>query len=145
MLPFDMGLAGMSAFFNPSQFSTIMSGMGIAPGMAASNGGGFSLSAEPALMAQDNPFLGPTATSLSPPGTTLPGVVGNPMSGLQGVQAPKPVQPIMSGGVSGGGQPAPVPKAAPSGSSAIQQMVLAQLMGRRGAGPVPGLGGLVGR
>lgn len=142
MLPFDMGLAGMSAFFNPSQFSTIMSGMGIAPGMAASNGGGFSLSPEPALMAQDNPFLGPTAAM---PGTMPPGAMGNPMSGLQGVQAPKPVQPIMSGGVSGGGQPAPVPKAAPSGSTAIQQMVMSQLMGRRGAGPVPGLGGFVGR
>ena len=70
---------------------------------------------------------------------------GNPLqalAGMQGVQAPKPVQPIMSGGVAGGVKPPEVNAKMGSGSPAIAALMQA-LLERKSAPAVPSLGAMV--
>lgn len=104
-----------------------------------------------------NPGLGPQLDAMGVPvpgGVPEPqmlggpmaapgGAQGNPLAGLQGVKVPGAVQPIMSGGVSGGVKP-PQPDAAglKQGAPAIQALM--QALMQRSQGPVvPNLGSLV--
>ena len=115
------------------------------------------------LFAAQNPQMGPQLdamgiplpTGLDPngesmnlgsmvnPGQQKPG--GNPLqalAGMQGAVAPKPITPIMSGGVAGGVKPPEVNAKMGSGSPAIAALMQA-LLERKSAPAVPSLGAMV--
>ncbi len=95
-------------------------------------------------MAGQAPQIGPWETAVNP----APPAAGaqNPamaLAALQGMQAPKPITPIMTGGVTGGVKPPEVNAAGlKQGSPAITALMQALLQHQ--AGPtVPNLGALV--
>ena len=111
------------------------------------------------LFAANNPQVGPQLDAMGIPvpqgvqqqpnlGSMInpgqkPG--GNPLqalAGMQGVTAPKPITPIMSGGVAGGVKPPEVNAKMGSGSPAIAALMQA-LLERKSAPAVPSLGAMV--
>ena len=101
---------------------------------------------------QPDEGLGNWITTVNPEPQTVPGAdAAKPnnaqlmqLAAMQGVKAPAPVTPIMSGGVAGGVKPPQVNEnIAKQGNPAITALMQALLAGRGGAPAVPSLGALV--
>jgi len=131
--PFTMGIISMLAGSNPEQAGPLLDSMGLPVPKLPSAGG---IPVTPAAAAAE-PQVAGALQEVAPQANPLVGIGAK----LQGVKAPNPVAPVMSGGVAGGVKP-PEVTAMKAGSPAIQALMQALLA--RSAGPaVPGLGELI--
>ena len=148
--PFTMGLLSMFAGTNPEQAAPLLDSMGV-PVPQLPTGATMDMTGvqQPGFSGVPGASLAPGMSLGLPAGSSTvgqtqqaPGMAQkNPLGALAGVKAPTPVQPIMSGGVSGGVR-APEVQKMQMGSPAIDALMQALL--QRSAGPaVPTLGEMV--
>jgi len=132
--PFTMGILSMFAGSNPEQAGPLLDSMGLPVPKLPPAGGTLVM---PAAAAAAEPQVAGALQEVVPQANPLAGIGAK----LQGVKAPNPVAPVMSGGVAGGVKP-PEVAAMKAGSPAIQALMQALLT--RSQGPaVPGLGELI--
>lgn len=145
----DPWLTGLAAIFgaqNPENAGTLLDQAGITPppmGAGENTLGGFVTGNGGVMQPTQAPQIGPWDTTVNP---AQPGAQPNPLmglAGLQGVKAPAPITPVMTGGVAGGVKPPAVNEnIAKMGNPAIQALMQA-LLSRGQAPAVPSLGALV--
>lgn len=164
MNPFMMGLLSMTGAQNPEMFSSAMANLGFSPdsmgqgqsGMSNFMGypqgdplGGFitGMGQPQAAPAAPQPTVAGWEATVNPAdqsGGAQPPAPGNMLAGLGGAKMPQAPQPIMSGGVAGGGQPAPGMKVQ-AGNGALANAIMQLISGAGNQDPlrVPALGTMI--